>query len=101
MVNIKKLDNRLNVKKNLDWSVSVSIKSRFFKWTDYDIIKIKNQFLWSRRFLYSLLCEMDSRKSNVLENVVKENLEIRNKKTDKRLHTEVAKFLQEWEKIII
>jgi len=38
---------------------------------------------------------MDSRKSNVLENVVKENLEIRNKKTDKRLHTEVAKFLQE------
>ena len=99
MRDLKSCDRRLYMKKNIDWSLDIMIHSRFEKKKDYVVFKVTNQFKWN--WILNKLKSMDSQHINILKNIEKKNLEIRNRKSDDRQHRDMADFIRNWEQIII
>ena len=92
----------LFLEKKLDWRVELKRKSQFYKTINYDILEIKNQYLWSSRWIISKLRKMDSRRLDLISWWIRAWMERRKwGKKDDRLSKEIATFIHEWSKIVI
>ena len=92
-------DSRLSIKRKLDWSIDIVRLSQFEKRKEYVVITITNQILWN--WLIDKLKSMDSRRFNLIDNVVQNYNRIKRRKSDDRQHRDVANFISEGNKIII
>ncbi len=98
---LKKYDKLLFMKKNIDGSKSVKRKSPVYKTVNYDVLDIKNQYLGSTRWVLDKVKRMDSRRIDFFKKPIEDNLRTRWGKKDRRMHEDVASFMQEGNKIII
>lgn len=99
---IKKYDELLFIDKRIDGKKILKRKSPIYRTVSYDILDIENQYIGSERWLLDKIKRMDSRRIDFFSKPVQENLKARrSKKTDSRIHEDVASYMQEGNKIIV
>lgn len=91
--NVLKLDKHLLIKKNIDGSKIIYRKSPFSINKRFIILDIENQFIGSSRWLRDRLIKMDTQRQNIIARVRNNNLSIRHRKSDNRMHREVADLI--------
>jgi hypothetical protein len=98
---IKKYDRWLFTKKNMDWSIDIIRKSQFQVKKEYTVIEIKNQYIGSYWWVLEKLKSMDSRRIDIIWNILNKKPGRRQTKSDSRVHSDIANYIIEWNKIII
>jgi len=89
---IKTYDRFLEVKKNLNGSISIFRKSPFYKKT-HDIFTVSNRFIGSGNWLIKKMSEMDTQRNNIISQVVNNNKKKLYDKKDNELHREMADLM--------
>ncbi len=98
---LKKYDKLLFLDKSIDGKKTVKRKSPIYKTVNYDVLEIENQYLGSMRWVLDKIKKMDSRRVDFFKKTIENNDKSRKPNKDRRVHEDVATFMQEGNKIII
>ena len=89
---LKLYDKFLQVKKLLDGTVKIYRQSPFSQF-QFDVLSVQNQYIGSGSWILKRINIMDSQRHNIVGDVYKNNLTLRRKKDDNRMHREVVDFM--------
>ena len=98
MLNLKKYDKLLSLTKKLNWSIEIERVSELVKWRKNIVLTITNQKCGS--WILTKLKGMDSRRKDFFLSSIEKNMAIRRRKSDSRMHQEVADYIRNGEQFV-
>lgn len=98
---VKLYDKKLSVKKHLDWLVEILRPSVYNKRNVFSIVEFKNQHIGSWNHMVERLKAMDSTRHDFFTPSILHNNNLRKpKKSDDRLHRDIASFIRNWTQFV-
>lgn len=100
---LRRYDPQLRLRKTIEGAKELIRQSPFQRNRQHPVMTIKNRFLGSGRWIRFYLQSNDSRKRDFVQWTIRhnENLKKRANTFDRDMHREVARFIEENEKILL
>lgn len=100
-MDLKKYDKLLFIKRELNGLITIFRQSPFSSQKKHKILDIKNQYLGSCSWVFKKLILMDTQRFDIAGEVARNNMAIRERKSDNKMSRDIANFIYNDEKIIL
>jgi hypothetical protein len=90
---VTSLDPRLSVEEKIDGIKIIFRQSPYNTEKKHIILEVENKFIGSGRWVRDSLIKMDTQRHDIFGRTARNNMAIRNRREDNRIHREIAEMV--------